>query len=480
MFTRIFAVTLLSTFALILNGCGGGSSSPATGQVAVVITDGPTDQFERMLVTMTGMTLIGSGGQVELYDGPPVTFDLLQMSEWADLAFTTETLAGQYSKIRLELSKVELIDLADSNNNVVLNKLPANGKIDLNPRGSFEVSPDFTTVIKLDIDAKRSVQVVETGNNKLQVRPIIFVDVYQDRLYLPERLVRIAGDVQADSITGADTGDLTDDSFRLCSLQFISQSGGPSLGDPGDCVRVHADGATAFFNAMGKATDFTSIAEGEPLTAVGFIVETDDAEAILGLNSVVQELGPRATASVDGWETRQGVVADDPITCDVTDQCFNFEGTNPVATGATRMRPETRVFRADGIELTQADVSTGDTASVDAVLVGGELQAALLVLSTDVGGSILSGTLESVSGSNPYVLEVMDDAGGLYDVCATPDTTVILQVLTVDETVTLLDLLDPTVLENGSAVEVFGNTVSLPAGCDINAEEIIVEAAPAP
>jgi hypothetical protein len=174
------------------------------------------------------------------------------------------------------------------------------------------------------------------------------------------------------------------------------------------------------------------------------------------------------------------VVADDPITCDVTDQCFNFEGTNPVATVATRMRPETRVFRADGIELTQADVSTGDTASVDAVLVGGELQAALLVLSTDVGGSILSGTLDSVSGSNPYVLEVMDDAGGLYDVCATPDTTVILQVLTVDETVTLLDLLDPTVLENGSAVEVFGNTVSLPAGCDINAEEIIVEAAPAP
>jgi hypothetical protein len=485
MFKRTLFTALL--FTLTLNACGGGSSSsPATGDVAVVITDGPTDQYERMLVTITGMTLIGSGGQVELYAGPPLTFDLLQMSEWADLAFTTEVLAGKYNKIRLELSQVELIDLADSTNNVVLSKLPANGKIDLNPRGSFEVSPDFTTVIKLDIDAKRSFQVVETGNKKLQLRPVIFVDVYQDDLYLPDRLVRIAGDVQADSITGSDTDDLADDSFRLCDLQFISQSSGPSTGSSTDCVRVYADSTTSFFDEMGAATDFSAITEGESLTAVGFITDSDDGEAVLGLNSVVQELGPRQTDSTAGWDTLQGLVADDPVSCDSTDQCFNFvlAGTDPVETVATRMQPETRVFRADGFELSQADVSTGDSGSVDAVLSGTELQAALLVLSTDVGGSILAGTLDSVSDpvneSAPYILTVMSDAGGQFEVCATPDTTVILQVLVVDETVTLFDLLDPGVLDIGSAVEVFGNPDALPAvGCDINAEEIIVEAPPA-
>jgi len=481
MFKRILFPALLFALTLTLNACGGGSSSPATGDVAVVLTDGPTDQYERMLVTMASMTLIGPGGHVELYDGPEVTFDLLQMSEWADLAFTTQVQAGSYNKIRLELSKVELIDLADSNNNVVLSKLPANGKIDLNPRGPFEVSPDFTTVIKLDIDANRSFQVVETGNKKLQLRPIIFVDVYQDKLYLPERLLRIAGDVQVGSITGEATADLADDSFRLCNLQFISQSSGPSLGSNGDCVRVYADSATSFFDEMGDATDFLAITEGEPLTAVGFIADTGDAEAILGLNAAVLELGPRETDSVDGWNTRQGIVAYDPVSCDTTDLCFNFAlaGTDPIETVPTRMRPETRVFRADGVELSQADVSTDDTGSVDAVLNGAELQAALLVLSTDVGGSILSGTLDGVSGSNPYVLSVMSDAGGLFNVCANPDTTVILQVLVVDEAVTLFDLLDPNTLTIGSAVEVFGNTVALPIGCDINAEEIIVEVPPA-
>ena len=98
MFKRTLFTALLFALTLTLNACGGGSSSsPATGDVAVVITDGPTDQYERMLVTITGMSLIGSGGQVELYAGAPITFDLLQMSEWADLAFTTKVQAGKYN-----------------------------------------------------------------------------------------------------------------------------------------------------------------------------------------------------------------------------------------------------------------------------------------------------------------------------------------------------------------------------------------------
>jgi len=482
MFKRTLITTLALALALTLNACGGGSGSPATatGEVAVVMTDGPTDQYQRILVTMVGMTLIGPGGHVELYNGPEITFDLLKMSDWGDLAFTTKVLAGPYNKIRIELSKVELIDLADSNNNVVLDQLPANGKIDLNPRGPFEVSPDYTTVIKLDMDATRSFQVVETGQTKLQLRPIFFVEIFQDSIFLPERLVRIAGQVEVESIVDTDT----DDSFRLCDLQFISQSSGPSLGSDSDCVKVYADSSTSFFDDMGEATDFLAVAvsEGEPLTAIGFITDTDDVEAFLGLNAVVLELGPRQSDSIDGWDTSQGLVADDPITCD-TDQCFNFApaGTDPMITVLvpTRMRPETRVFRADGVELIQADVNMGDSGSVDAVLIGDELQASLLVLSTDVGGSILSGVLDSVRGPNPYILAVMTDAGGLFNVCINPDEGVILQVLVDDEAVALFDLLDPTVLEIGSLVEVFGNSDAPPSGCDIVAEQIIVEAPPA-
>jgi hypothetical protein len=484
MFKRILLTALAVTMALILNACGGGSggSGPDTGQVSVILTDGPTDQFERILISMTRMTLIGPGGHVDLYDGPEaITFDLLEMSEWGDLAFTSKVRAGRYNKIRLELSKVELVDLTD-NSVERLNKLPANGKIDLNPRGSFNVGPDHTTVIQLDMDAERSFQVVQTGSNKLLMRPIIFVNIFEDSIYLPDRLVRLAGNIQAGSISGAGTADPADDSFRLCDLEFISQSAGPSMGDATSCVKVYVDASTSLFDDMGDVAAFTDISDGESLTAIGFIVETDDVEAFLGLNSVVVELGPRQSGSSGGWDTQQGLVADDPVDCDETDQCFNFDpdDTDPMMTVATRMRPETRVFRADGVELNQGDISTGDHGSVDAVLISNELQAALVVLANDASSGIVSGVLDSVSGTNPYVLAVMSESGGLFNVCIDPGSGVILHILVDDEAVSILDLLDPTVLEIGSQIEAFGEAGPPPAGCDLNAEEILVEAPPVP
>jgi hypothetical protein len=109
MFRHICTCALLLGASLLLSACGGGgggNDAPSTGDVSIVFTDGPTDQYDRILITMTGMTLIGSGGQVALYDGEPVTFDLLDMSDWADLAFNTKVLAGDYSKTRLYLSKI--------------------------------------------------------------------------------------------------------------------------------------------------------------------------------------------------------------------------------------------------------------------------------------------------------------------------------------------------------------------------------------
>ena len=423
MFIRFLTAALAIATVLGLSSCGGsGGSAPATGEVAVILTDGPTDQYEQILVSMTAMTLIGPGGHVELYNGPEITFDLLAMSEWADLAFTTKVRAGSYNKIRLELSKVELVDLA-TNRVERLNKLPANGKIDLNPRGPIDVSPEYTTVIKLDMDAKRSFQVVETGNDNLKLRPVIFVDVYRDTIFLQDRLVRLFGVVEADSITES-----PDDSFRLCELQFVAQSNGPELGDADDCVRVRASGETGIFDAQGEAVDFTAIGDRTLLTAVGFITEAEDTEAFLGLNSVVIEIGDR---QADGWQTLQGSAIDDSSECGGLDLCFTFErsDTDPTIPLSTRMRPDTKVYRADGVQLDRTDVTAGDSGSIDAVSVDSELQAALVVLGTDVGSGILTGSLEDVSGSDPYVLSVMNDSGGLFNVCADPETSVILHLL---------------------------------------------------
>lgn len=466
---------LLCGASLLLSACGGGggSDAPATGDVAVVFTDGPTDEYDRILITMTGMTLIGSDGQVALYDGEAVTFDLLDMGDWADLAFNTKVLAGEYSKIRLFISDIELIDSdAVTDGREKITNLPANGKIDLNPRGTFEVSPDWTTVIKLDLDAKRSFQVVETGNGKFQFRPIVFVDIFQGDIFLPDRLVRVFGSVDPGSIEGGDN------SFRLCELEFISQVSGPVVGDPGACVRVFADGSASLFDDTGAEVEFSAVTEEAPLTAVGFLVDTDDADAVLGLSSVVVALGNRRPDDVDGWGTIQGVVTSDPAsstTCSDPDSCFGFDpdDTTPVQ---VRMQPGTRVFNAEGAELDQADVGTGDAGSIDALPVGGEEYAALIVLASDVGSGVVSGSLESwVKVEDYYLLSVItDDIGGKAGVCVDADTSIV-QVLIDDDTVTLFDLLDISLLVPGMQVEAFGEPVVEPAGCDIDADLVIVE-----
>ena len=472
MFQRLWTSTLLLGVALLLSACGGsGGGGPSTGDVTVVLTDGPTDQYERILVTMTGMTLIGSGGQVALYDGDPVTFDLLDMSEWGDLAFNTKVLAGNYSKIRIFIDEITVVDLDDPNATETIGNLPANGKIDLNPRGTFEVSPDWTTVIKLDIDAKRSFQIVETGNDKLKFRPIVFVEVFQGDIFLPDRLVRVFGTVDEGSI------DTSNDSFRLCDLGFISQVSGSNVGDPDTCVRVYADGGPSLFDDTGAEVDFSAVTEGSLLTAVGFLAETADAEAVLGLDSVVVALGDRQPDDADGWSTIQGLVMSDPAspaTCVAPDACFDFDPDDGPGV-VVRMQPGTRVFRADGVEFAQADVNTGDGGSIDALPVGSEQYAALIVLANDLGSGAVSGSLDGVGVADGYVLlNVTTDTGGTAGVCVNPETNIV-QVLFDDEAVTIFDLLDPDVLVTGMLVEAYGDPVTEPVGCEIVAAMIIIK-----
>jgi hypothetical protein len=482
MFTRSIKLAFISCLVALLAACGGSSSdapSP-TGQVAVILTDGPTDQYQRILISLTKFTLIGPGGHVDLYSGPEITFDLLEMSEWGDLAFNTKVLAGQYNKIRLQLSRVELVDMTN-NESVVLDALPAGGKIDLNPQGPFDVSPDYTTVVKVDMDAKRSFQVVQTGNAKLKLRPIVFVDVYQGEIFLPERLVRVYGTVADDSFNEPPG------SFRLCDLQFISQVGGPSMGGPDDCVRIATDVDTGIFNesqvSMSMSSGFSSIESNQSMTAIGFVTDTDDSSAFLGLEAVAIEIGERARyyATGNGWDTIHGVVASAPALCGA-DQCFDFDPSDSDPAITTHMLTATRVFRADGVELLQSDVTAGDIGSIDAYRADAmsDFFASLIVLSTDSGSGIVSGILSGTNTADPVYsqLFVTLEGGAPLIVCVDANTAIV-QVLADDEIVTLFDLIDPAVLETGSLIEAFGEPMpATSVTCDILAEQVIVEPAP--
>ena len=479
---RALMTTALLAATLTLAACGGsGSSGAKTGTVAVVITDAPTDIYDRVEITLSEMILIGDGGQVELYNGDPITFDLLEMSEWGDLAFASQVLAGTYNKIRLQIDGITLYD--GDNPGVDLENLPANGKIDLNPRGPFDVSPGVTTVVALDIDAKRAFQAVQTGQGKTQFRPIIFVDVYQDDLILPQRLVRAFGTVEAGS---KDT-----DSFRLCDLDFISQTNSASPGSADDCIRVHADGSPGIFGEDGIQTDFASVGDNQPVTAIGWLGDTDDALAFLGLQAIVLELGGRAPGTTPGWDTTHGSVTTELTACD-SDQCFEFDPSADATdadTVLTRMQPATKVYRADGVELAQTDVTTGDSGSVDGFRrqdgTTDELLAALVVLSTDVGGASAVGTVAgtpTIVGTPPdgyYIVTVTTDAGPV-DVCVAADAA-IAQVLVDDGVVTIVDGLSASAIQGGDRIEAYGDgTDDAPdgSGCAFLATTVILEPAP--
>ena len=94
----IVGVILIAAVFVSCGGGGGGSSSgstaPASGSVAVTLTDGPLEDLATLTITITKISLLpsGSGNAVVLYDNPaghPV--DILQYRN-QDFFFTLKKM----------------------------------------------------------------------------------------------------------------------------------------------------------------------------------------------------------------------------------------------------------------------------------------------------------------------------------------------------------------------------------------------------
>jgi hypothetical protein len=183
---KILIWIIVFLFAVILAGCGGGSSgdsggsSGGTGSVAVILTDGPADDYEELIITITQVTLIPASGSNL---GPATVYrsaqgcqiDLLEFRD-DEFLFTLKDgiPAGTYEKIRLYVEDIEPNGGPCDDLEV---KLPS-GKIDLVPGGTFEVEQGETLAIRLDIDANKSINFHEAGQSgKCIFRPVVFVDV---------------------------------------------------------------------------------------------------------------------------------------------------------------------------------------------------------------------------------------------------------------------------------------------------------------
>ena len=135
---------------------------------------------------------------------------MLALQKFSDLLATATVPVGSYSKIRLHVSQVELVRL--NPDGTVLSsdiaKLPANGKIDLNPRRSFDVTDNGHLMIQLDMDANKSIHIIGNGKG-YNFRPVVFVNILGDD---DMKLVILDGKVL----------EKTADGFQLCEVEAIA------------------------------------------------------------------------------------------------------------------------------------------------------------------------------------------------------------------------------------------------------------------
>jgi Domain of unknown function (DUF4382) len=372
----VFALTLWLTACGGSGGTGGsGSMSGAngTGTVAVVITDAPGSEFDEINVTVTRIELLSDAGQVTIFEGEK-TFNLLQLSEVSNFFVVADGVPpGPYDKIRLILSDLELVRKDDQGNVIETfhPMLPGNGKLDLNPRMSFFVVPGETLVAEIDMDAKNSIHIVGTGNDKYQFRPVVFVNILDGSAL--GKIMRLQGTV----------AELGDDEFKLCLADSNLQNG-----DSPFCVEVHSGAGTSIFDAQADPIAFGDLNEGDHVIVYARFRPDggnpaddagDDQENDFDVDALVVEVGPAGTfVALTGTADAAPVSDIFPFIIDPAQ-----EGLDAGTTVQVQLQATTPIFSKEGDVLDASAIAVGVMGTASGVLSGGtSLKSTIVILDT--------------------------------------------------------------------------------------------------
>jgi hypothetical protein len=266
---RSAAVALVAL--LFVAACGGSSSpepeveeKPTTGTVGLLFTDMPTELFDSIVLTVSGASLIGGDDSHHVLFDSAREIDLLDLTNYSEPVVFGEVMVGSYTKIRLQLDSIELFP--KDGDSFFIEKLPANGKVDLLHPDGFDVLPGRTLMIEIDVDANKSIKITGAGKSgKVNFRPVVRVEVYDTGM--PHKLARLEGYV---------SGEPTDPTFVLCKTSAEEF-----------CVDVATGDTTSIFNDEGFVSDFTSIEQGDMVVVIGEY-STDP----IVLNALVVANGP--------------------------------------------------------------------------------------------------------------------------------------------------------------------------------------------
>lgn len=476
---------------LVVSACGGGggSSSDSTlvigatsGTVSIVITDGPSDEFSEILVTVTCARLLGDDGQVTIFEGDE-TFDLLSLRDTTKLlAVHTDVPAGRYSKLRLCVRQIELIkrnregDVTER----AFSKLTGNGKLDLNPRGDFDVDPGQSLMIEVDWDANKSIKINGKGPNKYMLRPVVFVKIIGKDLPDLDKTLRLHGVIE----------DLDRDAgtFRLCRTHFEngdlkptpkdddggkdsdhdSDTDSESDSDDNDeqrperrgCVFVTIDDETAIFAPNGKPVGLTEVENGDEATVYGKVPQdaplSDNKE--LNIIALLIELGTDGTfARLTGTAT-DSVDRQDQFPLDLNPgQGFVDMTSIAVQLSVDGNNPGTIIVNSAGEKVSSDLIQRGEELLVSGVIsLDPNLVTASLVVLRE-----LANTTDSLSGEiidvedNGRGLRLMPD-GGSAERCVRADSDTDVFLITESEDGISSEMIELSDRLNGLPADIYG------------------------
>jgi hypothetical protein len=393
-FFRRSATAILFVLFFSLAACGGsgGDAVPPdqnTGTVALLLTDMPTDDLQAINFDVTQATLIGDQGQQTIYNGN-TRVNLLDLENYSQPIALGEVAAGTYTKLRLQIENFEIVDNEGEQH---YPRPPANGRIDLLEPGGIEVVPGRTLVAHVDMDANKSIHVVQTGNGGYRVRPVVRVNFMLDGL--PNELVRIEG-----RIAEIPDGDAVD--FVLCAFD-----------NPDVCIDVSLAADACVFDAEGipiDPVDESTLAVDDPVIVIGTYVDID-GDGNPGVEAIIVEKGEA--------EQVRGIVTEVPD----TDGLFLVIDRDGVQITVELQLDCTKIFGPDGEVLTPDALQVGQGIEVEGVTSGDPavLRAALILFDSEDDPEQLAGTIAPPIMDREFVLLT---ASGERDVCLNVDATI--------------------------------------------------------
>jgi hypothetical protein len=197
----VYIMFCLSMLLLVACGDGGGGSLEAEGMLKVTLTDDPAS-FEGVYITIVQVLVHQSADageeeiaessheagwrEVALSESISMPINLLELQDVKTLLAEDALPAGHYQQIRLVLEentdtelfnyvilKEELVETAQQENgdeHIPL-ETPSAQQSGLKLINQFTILEGMTTELLIDFDAEESV--IETGNGKFQLKPVL-------------------------------------------------------------------------------------------------------------------------------------------------------------------------------------------------------------------------------------------------------------------------------------------------------------------